>query len=72
MLKTYLERIKDISTSDKEHIHRTALENLLLAIKENQDKHGKIHIKQEPNDKEGNGACFFDHKRFFNFRLYRK
>ncbi|MGH2328016.1 N-6 DNA methylase [Campylobacter taeniopygiae] len=60
MLKTYLEKIKDISTSDKEHTHRTALENLLQAIKENQDKHGKIHIKQEPNnDKEGNGAPDF-------------
>lgn len=60
MLKTYLEKIKDISTNDKEHTHRTALENLLLAIKDTQDKQNKIHIKQEPNnDKEGNGAPDF-------------
>ncbi|HED8257577.1 TPA: N-6 DNA methylase [Campylobacter jejuni] len=60
MLKTYLENIKDISTNDKEHTHRTALQNLLQAIKENQDKQNKIHIKQEPNnDKEGRGAPDF-------------
>ncbi|MCV3539736.1 N-6 DNA methylase [Campylobacter lari] len=60
MLKTYLEKIKDISTNDKEHTHRTALQNLLQAIKENQDKQNKIHIKQEPNnDKEGRGAPDF-------------
>lgn len=33
MLKAYLENIKDISTNDKEHTHRTALQNLLQAIK---------------------------------------
>lgn len=38
MLKAYLENIKDISTNDKEHTHRTALQNLLQAIKDNQDK----------------------------------
>lgn len=60
MLKTYLEKIKDISTNDKEHTHRTALENLLLAIKDTQDKQNKIHIKQEPNnDKEGNSTPDF-------------
>lgn len=60
MLKAYLENIKDISTNDKEHTHRTALQNLLQAIKENQDKQNKIHIKQEPNnDKEGRGAPDF-------------
>ncbi|EKN8334818.1 DNA methyltransferase [Campylobacter jejuni] len=60
MLKTYLENIKDITTSDKEYTHRTALQNLLQAIKENQDKQNKISIKQEPNnDKEGNGAPDF-------------
>lgn len=60
MLKIYLEKIKDISINDKEHTHRTALENLLLAIKDTQDKQNKIHIKQEPNnDKEGNGAPDF-------------
>lgn len=60
MLKTYLENIKDISINDKEHTHRTALQNLLQAIKENQDKQNKIHIKQEPNnDKEGRGAPDF-------------
>ncbi|EPH6478970.1 type ISP restriction/modification enzyme [Campylobacter jejuni] len=60
MLKAYLENIKDISTNDKEHTHRTALQNLLQAIKENQDKQNKISIKQEPNnDKEGNGAPDF-------------
>ncbi|EOG4127800.1 type ISP restriction/modification enzyme [Campylobacter jejuni] len=60
MLKTYLENIKDISTNDKEHTHRTALQNLLQAIKENQDKQNKISIKQEPNnDKEGRGAPDF-------------
>ncbi|EAH6046976.1 DNA methyltransferase [Campylobacter jejuni] len=60
MLKAYLENIKDISTNDKEHIHRTALQNLLQAIKDNQDKQNKISIKQEPNnDKEGRGAPDF-------------
>ncbi|EGR6797186.1 DNA methyltransferase [Campylobacter jejuni] len=60
MLKTYLENIKDISIYDKEHTHRTALQNLLQAIKDNQDKQNKISIKQEPNnDKEGRGAPDF-------------
>ncbi|HDZ5278760.1 TPA: type ISP restriction/modification enzyme [Campylobacter jejuni] len=60
MLKAYLENIKDISTNDKEHTHRTALQNLLQAIKNNQDKQNKISIKQEPNnDKEGRGAPDF-------------
>ncbi|MFY4690679.1 type ISP restriction/modification enzyme [Campylobacter jejuni] len=60
MLKAYLESIKDISINDKEHTHRTALQNLLQAIKENQDKQNKISIKQEPNnDKEGRGAPDF-------------
>ncbi|EAH9839329.1 DNA methyltransferase [Campylobacter jejuni] len=60
MLKTYLENIKDISYNDKEHTHRTALQNLLQAIKDNQDKQNKISIKQEPNnDKEGRGAPDF-------------
>ncbi len=38
MLKNYLEKIKDISINDKEHTHRTALENLLLFIKDCFDK----------------------------------
>ncbi|EAJ3623717.1 DNA methyltransferase [Campylobacter coli] len=60
MLKNYLEKIKDISINDKEHTHRTALENLLLSIKDCFDKQNKISIKQEPNnDKEGNGAPDF-------------
>ncbi|EKR5795250.1 DNA methyltransferase [Campylobacter jejuni] len=60
MLKAYLENIKDISTNDKEHTHRIALQNLLQAIKDNQDKQNKISIKQEPNnDKEGRGAPDF-------------
>ncbi|EAH7198328.1 DNA methyltransferase [Campylobacter jejuni] len=60
MLKAYLENIKNISTNDKEHTHRTALQNLLQAIKDNQDKQNKISIKQEPNnDKEGRGAPDF-------------
>ncbi|EAI2860005.1 DNA methyltransferase [Campylobacter jejuni] len=60
MLKAYLENIKDISTNDKEHTRRTALQNLLQAIKDNQDKQNKISIKQEPNnDKEGRGAPDF-------------
>ncbi|EHS6580466.1 N-6 DNA methylase [Campylobacter jejuni] len=46
--------------NDKEHTHRTALQNLLQAIKDNQDKQNKISIKQEPNnDKEGRGAPDF-------------
>lgn len=60
MLKAYLENIKDISINDKEHTHRTALQNLLQSIKDNQDKQNKISIKQEPtNDKEGRGAPDF-------------
>ncbi|WP_366559212.1 hypothetical protein [Campylobacter sp.] len=60
MLKTYLEAIKNISPSDKEHTHRSALENFLNSIKQTQDKANQIYIKQEPNnDKEGRGAPDF-------------
>ncbi len=33
MLKAYLENIKDISTNDKEHTHRTALQNFIASYK---------------------------------------
>ena len=63
-LQNYLEALQDISTQDKEHTHRTALENLLNALKEYLTLQNKvlqsIHIKHEPNnDKEGRGALDF-------------
>nr|WP_317404183.1 type ISP restriction/modification enzyme [uncultured Helicobacter sp.] len=63
-LQNYLEALQDISTQDKEHTHRTALENLLNALKEYLTLQNKvlqsIHIKHEPNnDKEGRGAPDF-------------
>lgn len=64
ILKTYLQAIQDIRDSDKEHTYRTALENLLNALKECLTLQNKalqsIHIKHEPNnDKEGRGAPDF-------------
>lgn len=64
ILKTYLQAIQDIKDSDKEHTYRTALENLLNALKECLTLQNKalqsIHIKHEPNnDKEGRGAPDF-------------
>lgn len=64
ILKTYLLAIQDIKDSDKEHTYRTALENLLNALKECLTLQNKalqsIHIKHEPNnDKEGRGAPDF-------------
>lgn len=60
ILKTYLSQIKEIKESDKEHTHRTPLENFLkdtlslLGLKQN------IQIIHEPNhDKEGRGAPDF-------------
>lgn len=63
-LQNYLEALQNISTQDKEHTHRTALENLLNALKEYLTLQNKvlqsIHIKHEPNnDKEGRGAPDF-------------
>lgn len=64
ILKTYLQAIQDIKDSDKEHTYRTALENLLNALKECLTLQNKalqsIRIKHEPNnDKEGRGAPDF-------------
>lgn len=60
LLSTYLKSIEIISPQDKEHTHRTALENLLNAIKAKIPQAHQIHIKQEPNnDKEGRGAPDF-------------
>lgn len=64
MLKKYLESIQNISGEDKEHTHRTALENLLNSIKESLTTDNKdlsnLTIKHEPNnDKEGRGAPDF-------------
>lgn len=66
IINNYLNSIKDMSEKDKEHTHRSALENLLNEIKEhtgNNAKAGmfeKIKIVHEPNnDKEGRGAPDF-------------
>ncbi|TLD82152.1 hypothetical protein LS68_003915 [Helicobacter sp. MIT 05-5293] len=63
-LETYLKAIESISPQDKEHTHRTALENLMNAFKDTltQNKCGlkDLSIRQEPNnDKEGRGAPDF-------------
>lgn len=63
-LSTYLTAIYDIAPNDKEHTHRTALENLLNSIKESLATDNKdlsnLTIKHEPNnDKEGRGAPDF-------------
>ena len=58
-LSAYLERIKDITTEDKEHTYRGALEILLNNVKNNLN-FSKVNIKHEPNnDKEGRGAPDF-------------
>ena len=66
IINNYLNSIKNMSEKDKEHTHRSALENLLNEIKEhtgNNSKAGmfaKIKIVHEPNnDKEGRGAPDF-------------
>lgn len=66
IVNNYLNSIKNMSEKDKEHTHRSALENLLNEIKEhtgNNSKAGmfaKIKIVHEPNnDKEGRGAPDF-------------
>ena len=66
IVNNYLNSIKNMSEKDKEHTHRSALENLLNEIKEhtgNNSKAGmfaKIKIIHEPNnDKEGRGAPDF-------------
>lgn len=57
ILQAYLQAIKDIKASDKEHTYRTPLETLLNALK---GESKSIHIKHEPNnDKEGRGAPDF-------------
>ena len=57
ILQAYLQAIKDIKASDKEHTYRTPLETLLNALK---GESKAIHIKHEPNnDKEGRGAPDF-------------
>lgn len=83
MLKTYLDRIKNITEESKELEFRTALETFLNAIKTHLSKENKdfenIHITHEPkNDKSGFGAPDFQVNALatggggFNFRLYRK
>ena len=58
MLKKYLESIENISLQDKEHTHRTHLENFFNALKDN--LHLTLKVTQEPNnDKEGRGAPDF-------------
>ena len=61
ILKNYLEKIKTITTKDKEHTHRTALQLLLESLADNySNTKSKIHIIHEPNnDKEGRGAPDF-------------
>lgn len=57
ILQAYLQAIKDIKASDKEHTYRTPLETLLNALK---GESKSIYIKHEPNnDKEGRGAPDF-------------
>lgn len=63
ILNDYLNSIKDMSLKDKEHTHRSALEKLLVELK-NYLGNKKIKIKHEPNnDKEGRGAPDFSVSR---------
>lgn len=64
IIQNYLKQISDISYEDKEHTHRSALENLINNIKiylsQKSKYYDKITIKQEPNnDKGGLGAPDF-------------
>ena len=62
ILKEYLQKIQNISPSDKEHSNRGALESLFKSLAEvfSQNKKSKIHITHEPNnDSEGKGAPDF-------------
>lgn len=59
ILNNYLNSIKDMSLKDKEHTHRSALEKLLIELKDHLGNK-KLKIKHEPNnDKEGRGAPDF-------------
>ena len=59
IINNYLNSIKNMSEKDKEHTHRSALENLLNEIKD-ATGNGRIKIIHEPNnDKEGRGAPDF-------------
>lgn len=59
IINNYLNSIKNMSEKDKEHTHRSALENLLNEIKD-ATGNGKVKIIHEPNnDKEGRGAPDF-------------
>ena len=59
ILKTYLEKIKTITSKDKEHTHRGALQTLLENLSNSTSK-TQISIIHEPNnDKEGRGAPDF-------------
>ena len=59
IINNYLNSIKNMSEKDKEHTHRSALENLLNEIKD-ATGNGRIKIVHEPNnDKEGRGAPDF-------------
>lgn len=59
IINNYLNSIKNMSEKDKEHTHRSALENLLKEIKD-ATGNGRIKIIHEPNnDKEGRGAPDF-------------
>ena len=59
IVNNYLNSIKNMSEKDKEHTHRSALENLLNEIKEHTGN-GRVKIVHEPNnDKEGRGAPDF-------------
>ena len=59
IINNYLNSIKNMSEKDKEHTHRSALENLLNEIKD-ATGNGRVKIVHEPNnDKEGRGAPDF-------------
>lgn len=59
IINNYLNSIKNMSEKDKEHTHRSALENLLKEIKD-ATGNGRVKIIHEPNnDKEGRGAPDF-------------
>lgn len=59
IINNYFNSIKNMSEKDKEHTHRSALENLLNEIKD-ATGNGKVKIIHEPNnDKEGRGAPDF-------------
>jgi len=73
-LKDYLNAIKDIIPSDKEHSKRKALENLFNDLKDNPSSDDTINIHKPSNDKNTTFSKIFynkeNEKLHFMFNFY--